>query len=261
MPIIQVSNDDITTIEEQMNSIVLASDELTKGTSNLSIRKNDFFLKKPLELYLAYMESIKQQIQLMKGYATSYKGFERLNPQDRAKVFMETRFNLICGEGFIHQNDFYVACFNSDHLLKGVEHQYPWILESNTLVERSRHLWKFIQSLNFTKYEASFYLAFLFFSVFDNPIVLSTLSAEGAKYISEVIEDIKRCYLSYIAKHYPTNTSLFEQRMKLMQLAVRLTMEESETRVKTGKRLILPTFNSDDMGTLYYSVINSKVSE
>ena len=244
-------------IEEQLKTIVIASEELIEGASNLTLRRNYVRFNNAQGYYQAYMESIKQQIQLMKGYATSYKGFERLNPQDRAKVFMETRFNLICGEGFIYRDVCYIACSSSDNFLKALDY-YPWLQSSVQLVERSRQLWRFIQNLNFTKYETSFYLAFLFFSVFERPNVLSSLTAEVITYLSEAISDLKKSYQSYMAKQYPNN-GLYEQRSELMKLAVRLTTEESEYRVKTGKKMVVPKFNGDDIGTRYYNVINSKV--
>ena len=54
-------------VEEQLKSVVIASDELIEGASNLTLRRNYVRFNNAQGYYQAYMESIKQQIQLMKG--------------------------------------------------------------------------------------------------------------------------------------------------------------------------------------------------
>ena len=257
--IVRVDQQNATVVEEQLKTIVTANNQLVDGTRNLTLRKCYIPFNNAQAYYQTYMESIKQQILFMKSYAACYKGFDKLNVQDRAKVFMETRFHLITGEGLIHQNDFTIACSSSVYFLDFINH-FQWLYEPEKIIERSRQLWRFVQSLNFTKYETSFYLAFLFFSTFEKPDVLSLLSTEGAKQMKEIIHELKTSYQAYIIKRF-NGEKLCRQRIELMQQAVHLTIEESELRVKTAKRLILPRLKSDSNGVLYYNVINSKVSE
>ena len=256
--IVHVDHENVTTaVEDQLKTMIMATNQFVDGTRQLSLRKRFVPFSKPNEYYQAYMDSVKHQIQLMKSYATCYKGFQKLNVQDRAKVFMATRFNLITGESFIHPNDFTIACSNREIILDFIKY-FEWLHEPEKLLEQAGQLWRFVQSLNFSKYETSFYLAFLFFSVFEKPDVLSTLTMDGAHCISEARDELKKSYHAYMIKEYGGS---FKQREELMQLAVRLTIEESDLRVKTGKQLVQPKFESNSIGSLYYKVINSGVSE
>ena len=73
---------------------------------------------------------------------------------------MATQFRVIAGEGCIYKDDFYIASTSSS----GFKRVAAVVGGLDEYFERGFQLWKFIQSINFTQTEISFYLAFLFFN-------------------------------------------------------------------------------------------------
>ena len=60
-----------------------------------------------------YLDSIKDQVLIMKQFAMCFPVYTNLTIQDRVALFLSSQFRIILGESLIHPENFFMGCFSS----------------------------------------------------------------------------------------------------------------------------------------------------
>ena len=111
-----------------------------------------------------YLDSLRDQISMMKQFAKAFPIFSNMNIQDRVTFFRSTQFRAIVAEGFINDNDFYIGCFSGQNwLLISKWVKGPVASLFAPITSQTLRIWQSIKALKLDQTEKYFLLAFLFF--------------------------------------------------------------------------------------------------
>ena len=111
-----------------------------------------------------YLDSLRDQISMMKKFAKGFPIFSNMNLHDRVAFFCSTQFRAIVGEGLINDDNFHFGCFSGQNW-PTLRPLFPSPLAElfESINSQSHRIWQSIRSFNWSIEEKYFFLVFLFF--------------------------------------------------------------------------------------------------
>ena len=111
-----------------------------------------------------YLDSLRDQISMMKQFAKGFPVFSDMNLHDRVAFFCSTQFRAIVGEGLINDDDFHFGCFSGQNwMILRPLFTLPYAEMFDSISSQSHRIWLMIRAFNWSMEEKYFFLVFLFF--------------------------------------------------------------------------------------------------
>ena len=151
---------------DMFQTIQIAAGNFLDSINQMPSRNCSLYFHNYNEAYAFYSQTvILTLITTMKKFASHFDFYQKLQVDDRTKLFLDRRMSMVAGEGVVRPNGHTVASFskqNFDNLCTIFPKSTTFYFKSlDTLVGKT---WNFFQSMKFTQEEIAFFLTILFFN-------------------------------------------------------------------------------------------------
>ena len=243
--------EDDTPLEWWVDTVVKACNELKQGFNTSHFRTFPFVFRSSEDVAYTYLDSIGQQLTIMKQFASCFPFYKKLAVGDRTSLFLSAQFKLACIEGMLYKHDFFFAGFSSFAISSAIPVSGGVLLD---MYEQAQKTWQYFQTMNFNNIEAAFIVAIIFFGS-----GASSLSPTGQEMVKEGINQLQFCLSSYLSCIYPDEQKQSTRQQMIYHIAQNIG-NESLWRTNTFRHSIMPS-NPDLNRASYFYAMSSPTAK